>query len=357
MPISLQQRSNAFVQLGKICTLLSENSEWPGFDSGMTREEYNAFQVLIEKQVQYNGWFTSLNVRMALRSWGIAMEGEKIRQWSAPYFDDKNSEERSVKTIAVICAGNIPMVGFHDILSVLISGNRALIKLSSDDSSLIPSLLQLLIKLEPGFENTFRFADGKLTGFDAVIATGSTNTSRYFEYYFRSVPHIIRRGRTGIAILDGTESSEELGKIGHDLFDYFGLGCRNVTKIYVPENYRLDTFFEAIYPFHPIVNHNKYANNYDYNKAVWLLNNVPLLDNGFLLLKEDNAVYSPTGSLFYERYTDENALRTIVEKKKSELQCIIGRKNVPLGQSQYPELWDYADGVDTMSFLTTLHNR
>jgi len=259
-----------------------------------------------------------------------------------------------VPAIGIICAGNIPMVGFHDVLSVIISGHKALIKLSSDDNKLIPALLQLAEKFDPSLKGCYQIIPQKLEGFDAVIATGSTNTSRYFHYYFKDIPHIIRKGRTSVAVLTGNESTEELLGLGNDIFDYFGLGCRSISKIYIPENYKLDTFFEAIFPFNDVINHNKYANNYDYNKAVWLLNKEQLLDNGFVLLKEEQEIASPTASLFYQRYAERDKLNSLLAEKSENLQCIVGEGYIPFGQTQCPMLWDYADNIDTMKFLSSL---
>jgi hypothetical protein len=188
----------------------------------------------------------------------------------------------------------------------------------------------------------------------AVIATGSNNTSRYFEQYFGHLPHIIRKSRTSVAILSGNESDEELNALGRDIFDYFGLGCRNVSKVYLPEGYDMNRLFNALYPYHEIVNHHKYANNYDYNKAVWLLNAEKLLDNGFMLLKEDTSLASPTGSLYYEYYSNGDEVRSALAARADEIQCIVSRDNVAFGHSQQPALWEYADGVDTLAFLDNM---
>jgi hypothetical protein len=251
-------------------------------------------------------------------------------------------------------AGNIPMVGFHDLLCVLISGHKALLKLSKDDNLLLPAVLKLWMKIYPEGKDRVAFTDGVLKDFDAVIATGSTNTSRYFESYFSKYPHIIRKGRNSVAVLDGSESEEELTLLGKDIFDYFGMGCRNVTKLYLPADFDLNRFFQAIYGFADIVNHNKYANNYDYHKSLWLLNQDPILDNGFVLLKEDKKIASPIGALYYERYNDMNQVMQELAEKSEEIQCIVGKNQVPFGNSQCPMLHDYADGVDTMKFLQDL---
>lgn len=349
MDNNLQQRISAFVQLGKALQALSTSDTWPGFDCGLTESEFNDFKQVIHTNFHYNGWFTKDNVEMALRNWADALQEERLLKWIAPYTHHLASI--SSQRIAIICAGNIPMVGFHDILCTLLCGHFALIKPSSDDSRLIPGILFLLVKWHEPFAQQFEFAQGKLEKFDRVIATGSNNTSRYFHQYFADYPHIIRKSRTSVAVLTGQESKEEMKQLGHDVFAHFGLGCRNVTKIYVPIGYDLNHFFEGMYDFHPIVNHNKYANNYDYIKAVWMLNQEDLLENGFLILKQDDALKAPTGSLFYSYYNNESELKALLEEKKDEIQCIVGHGYTPFGQAQCPQLSDYADGINTLEFL------
>jgi hypothetical protein len=264
------------------------------------------------------------------------------------------------KKVGLILAGNIPLVGFHDVLCVLASGNHALIKSSTQDARLIKQVLKRLIAIEPAFENKFTFVE-KLDNFDAVIATGSNNTSRYFEYYFGKVPNIIRKNRNSVAVLNGDETAEQLHKLGHDIFDYFGLGCRNVSKVLVPNGYDFTPFFEAIEPYHNIIHHHKYHNNYDYNKSIYLVNRDHHLDNGFLILKEDKSFTSPLAVLFFEYYEDIVSVQTTLAQENKNIQCIVSdvaldvnNQVVTFGQSQHPALWDYADGIDTMDFLTKL---
>jgi len=349
MGMPLQQRIDAFVQLGRAMDALGHNSEWPGYTSSLTGEEFSVFTTGFSLAQARNGWFTPDAIRQAFAAWSGLLTPEVLGKWLTTY--DFNEGEDKELIVGIICAGNIPLVGLHDVLSVLITGNRALLKLSDSDDVLLPLVLHHLIRIEPAFASMVSFAEGRLHTFDAVIATGSTNTARYFHYYFSKYPHIIRKGRTSLAILNGSETTAELENLGHDIFDYFGLGCRSVSKIYIPQGYSLDHFFEGIYPFHEIIHHNKYANNYDYTKAIWLLNKENLLDNGFLLLKEDEQLASPTGSLFYSRYDDGDLLRADLEAKADVLQCVIGRGHIPFGQSQSPGLADYADGVDTIQFL------
>ena len=317
-------------------------------------------QQLTTSAPQQNSWFTAKNTAQAIHAIGVMLNQSDLEKWLAPYNQLKTENAKAPKTIGLVLAGNIPMVGFHDILCVLASGNKALIKLSSQDQKLIPYILNKLIDIEPLFKGRFEFTD-RLTGFDAVIATGSGNTSRYFEYYFKNVPHIIRKNRNSIAVLTGNETTAELKALGHDIFDYFGLGCRNISKVYVPENYDFRIFFEAIEEFQPISDHHKYNNNYDYNKSIFLVNRDKHLDNGFLLVKKDERIASPLAVLYYEEYTGFAQLQQGLEPLKEQVQCLVSHTNlnvdlakVGFGQSQQPKLWDYADRVDTLAFLSIL---
>lgn len=351
--MDINQRKAAFVHLGSFLSHFSSEKEWPGYVSGVNESEFLAFNEEIRSAVIYNGWFTTENVRKAIGEWSQLLSEKNLSEWIARY--PELLQEKAPKTVAVIMAGNIPMVGFHDLVSVLLSGNSALIKLSSDDNRLIPFILNFFIQnIEPGFSSRIRIADGKLNDFDAVIATGSDNSSRYFDYYFSKYPHIIRKNRTSVAILQGDETKEELIELGHDIFDYFGLGCRNVSKVYIPENFELNRLFEALYEFREIIHHKKYGNNYDYHKALYLLNKTDLLENGFMLLKEDREMHSPLGVLFYERYKNREEVELMLKTKNEELQCVVSRDLIPFGKSQSPQLWDYADHIDTIAFLTKI---
>jgi len=257
-------------------------------------------------------------------------------------------------------AGNIPMVGFNDLLCVLISGNKFVGKLSSDDKFLLPFIAKILIAANSKFSDYIEFTEGQLKNIDAVIATGSNNSSRYFDYYFGKYPNIIRKNRNSIAVLTGNESMNDLRLLGKDVFQYFGLGCRNVSKLFVPKGYKFHTFYESIFDYKNFNKNNKYGNNYEYNRTVYLMSNHPsLLDNNFLLLKEAPAYTSPIGVLFYEFYSDIHALNERLEKEKEQIQCIVSRspviKNkIDFGEAQCPGLADYADGIDTMRFLIGL---
>ena len=338
--LTSQQRIAAFAQLG--CILQKPD------------EQLNE---LINSAQQFNAWFTPQSTAMAFHAIAGMLNKKDLEHWIGTVPEPK-SEIRSVFSVGLILSGNIPMVCFHDILCVLASGNRALIKLSSQDQKLIPYVLDKLREIEPAFDQQITYIE-RLKDFDAVIATGSNNTSRYFDYYFSKVPHIIRKNRNSIAVLDGNESSDQLRALGHDIFDYFGLGCRNVSKLYVPKGYDFRNFFESIEDFKPVADHHKYNNNYDYNKSIFLVNQDKHLDNGFLLLKEDTRIASPLAVVYYEEYEDLKLLEQELTANESLIQCLISgtelhRSSLDFGQSQQPRLWDYADGVDTMRFLREL---
>ncbi|MFB6305940.1 MAG: acyl-CoA reductase [Flavobacteriales bacterium] len=341
--MNLRQRKEAFVQLGKVLKML-DDKKYPV-------EEAEKLEAAIKAANLENEWFQEDQVRSAIRSIVHVLEEGKLNKWIEKY-EDKFSEEKPFKNVLVIMAGNIPLVGFHDMLCVLICGHKLLSKLSSKDERILPSLCDLLIALEPSFKEKISFTEGQITEkIDAVIATGSNNTSRYFDYYFGQYPNIIRKNKNGVAILSGDETTEELYGLGDDIFRYFGLGCRNVSKLYVPEDYDLDIFFKGVYKYKNVIDNPKYYNNYNYQRAVHIIDRESIWDNGFVLLKEDERFASPTGMLYFERYKDEGALRRSLEKNKDRIQCIISKKDIPFGQAQEPKLWEYADDVDTMEFL------
>ncbi len=315
---------------------------------GCTEEEYNRIVKTVNQQVQYNGWFISDNVRMSLRALGEQLVIDKLNSWGGGQYSDTS------KKILVVMAGNIPLVGFHDFLTVLISGHSVACKLSSDDNKLLPELAGLLLQFVPELKQRIEFVAGKATGFEAVIATGSDNSATYFELYFGSYPHVFRKNRTSIAVLDGTESQEEMSRLGDDVFSYFGLGCRNVTHLMVPKGYDLNKFFSGIHAHSEVINNNKYGNNYDYNKAVYLMNQHQLLDNNFVLLRESDELFSPLSMIHYHYYVSEEEVARYLEDHAEEIQVVVGKKYTDFGQAQRPALDDYADGFDTLSWLNNL---
>ena len=324
-------------------------SLWPGFSCGVTEDEFLAVELAIERQVHHNGWFTEESVRTSLLNLGNWLSNEQLTNWTNKYSFTENP-----KVVAVIMAGNIPLVGFHDYICVLLSGNKVQCKLSSEDNKLMPLLTLYLLQFAPELKEFISFSDRNLSGFDAVIATGSNNSLVNFESYFSKYPHLFRHNRTSIAVLDGTETKEELKALGEDILNYFGRGCRNVTHLLIPENYDLNRFFEAIVDLGEIVNNKKYGNNYDYNKTIHLLNLESFLDNNFLLLKESDNLFSPLAMLYYHSYKSQEEITAYLEMHKDSIQCVVGHNYLLFGTAQCPSLSDYADNVDTMAWLNNL---
>lgn len=305
----------------------------------------------------YNPWFTENNINKSIRAIGDSLIPEKLEKWVNKYPQLKIKKER--RNIGVITAGNIPLVGFHDFISVLITGHKFIGKLSSKDNRLLNFIINFLIDYDSAFKELIYIEKNQLKSFDAIIATGSNNTSRYFDYYFGKYPNIIRKNRNSLAILNGSESTEDIQLLADDIFSYFGLGCRNVSKLLVPNNYCFDNFFNYIEHYREIYNHNKYANNFDYNKSIYLMNQIQHFDNGFVLLKEDQGLSSPISVVYFDYYENLNRVKDYLQLNKEQIQCIasnldISEDVVPLGKTQQPELWDYADNVDTVAFLSAI---
>ncbi|MCM5663360.1 acyl-CoA reductase [Galbibacter mesophilus] len=347
----IHNRIRAFVKLGDFLRQFpSEKSKIEASDE-IDSTFIDGFWHQIKLAEEHNSWFTKENVLFSIKNWAEALTESNLKKWLSGYLID----EVTPKKVAIIMAGNIPLVGFHDFLSTLIIGHDVLVKLSSNDKHLLPYLAKYLEVVEPSFKGKITFTEEKMTGFDAVIATGSDNTARYFEYYFGSKPNIIRKNRNSVAVLTGKESKEELEALGKDIFMYYGLGCRSVSKLFVPEGYNFDTFFEAIYSYGDIIHETKYANNYDYNKAVYLMSLFKILENGFLMLKEDEGYASPIATVFYEQYDSEEVLKNKLAEDSDKIQCVVANNfmenEVAFGRTQHPNLWDYADGVDTIKFL------
>ena len=350
----LEDKKHAFVQLGAFLKQFTQQPYQQNPSVLFNDLFFEPFVSLINQLHESNSWFKREQLEFAFKSWSDALTNDNLTKWLSAY----DLTEDKLKTIGLILAGNIPMVGFHDVLSVLISGNKALIKLSSNDELLIPVLLKYLSSVQPQFKDRYEITKDKLQNFDAVIATGSDNTARYFDYYFGKYPNIIRKNRNSVAVLNGSESKEDLIALGEDIFRYYGLGCRNVSKLFVPKDYNFDNFFEGMFAYKDIIDDDKYANNYDYNKAVFLMSNFNLLDNGFMTIKEDTSYTSPISSVFYEFYTDVNDVKDQLNADKDKIQCVVSNQitenSLPFGSTQKPELWDYADNVDTMKFLLSL---
>jgi hypothetical protein len=338
--MNLEERIKSFALLGEILRDAIESR------AGEFQAKLN---VIIENQVNINPWFTSDNVRSAIIEIARQLTNENLTKWIGPYPGLKMSYKPY--RIGVIMAGNIPLAGFHDFLSVLISGNIVVAKASSKDSELIVFISEMLTLINPEFSKSIVFTQSSLTDFDAIIATGSNNSSRYFEQYFGKYPNIIRKNRNSVAILEGNETSEELEGLGKDIFSYFGLGCRNVSKIYIPRGYDISGLANHWEKYSGIISHINYGNNYDFNKAVYIVNKEKFHDTGYLLLKEDKRLTSPVSVLNYEYFESQSALKEQLDLLCENIQCVVGKRSIPFGKAQSPYLWDYADGIDTVEFL------
>ncbi len=363
---SLNDRISAFAKAG---SLLSSYLE--GTLESTTNDEdswQDRVQQRLELAERKNSWFTEDTLHFALNQWSQALSVENLNNWTGKY----NLSDVSVKTVALITAGNLPLVGFHDVLSVIITGHHALIKNSSNDDVLTPLLLDIATFFLPELSQSYSYASGKLENYDAVIATGSNNTARYFEHYFGNKPNIIRKNRNSVAVLTGNETIEQMESLSDDVFLYFGLGCRSVSHLKVPRGYNFDLFFNGMFTKKELIKNEKYVNNYDYNKAVYLMSEFDLLDNEFLLIKEEHNSYSsPIASLGYSYYDQINEVATEFVENADQLQCVVAQGDaahklndalgdlsapqmVPFGKTQLPRLHDYADGIDTIQFLLTL---
>mgnify|MGYP000893963218 CR=1 FL=1 len=337
--ISAEQRINAFV----------------GFSEFIKAEENAAaLGEWAEAAYRKNNWFVPENVRYALNSIAdMTADKAALTRWVESY-----PSVRQPSKIGLVLAGNIPAVGFHDILCVLISGHQLLVKPSSDDYVLIRLILDKLCEIEPGFRDSVHFVE-RINEADAYIATGSDNTARYFEYYFAAKPHIIRKNRVSVAVLNGSESGEQLSRLCSDIFLYFGLGCRNVSKLFVPAGYDFSGLYDQAESYRNYAaNHHKYFNNYEYHKSILLVNREPHLDNGYLILRESDQLVSPLSVLYYKEYNGTDEVGALLQDNREKIQCVISdgklAGSVPFGESQKPGLTDYADGVDVMEFLSKL---
>ncbi len=346
--MSIQSRISAIYDLGQFFSFVAENEI--DKDSNLSKFKYleDEFNAKLKLAEIHNPWFTQDNLKFCLEQWGKILTKENLRNWISNYSTTENP-----KNVGIIMAGNIPLVGFHDLISVLLSGHHAIVKTSSKDDILMSFVMDYLKEFE-ALKNVIQKIE-RLQNHDAVIATGSNNTARYFEYYFKEIPNIIRKNRTSVAILKGNETVEDLRKLAEDIFRYFGLGCRNVTKIYLPKGFNTDLLFESFYEWKEVINHTKYANNYEYNRAIYLMGSETFLDNNFVMLKESDEFFSPIGVVNYEFYENLEDVRKELTQNEEKIQCIVGNDfEVNFGETQKPSLTDYADGVDVMKFLENL---
>ena len=316
----------------------------------------NKYSSIINNAIIYNNWFTKDTIKQSLLAIGYSLQKNKLQQWINNY---RIKTPNKIKNIGVIMAGNIPLVGFNDFICVLISGNNILAKLSSKDLYLYKIIKGILIDIDKTFENRITLTTDFIKNIDAIIATGSNNSSRYFEYYFSKYPHIIRKNRNSIGIISGNESTNDLQNLGIDIFSYFGLGCRNVSFILVPNNYNFKNMLNSLKKFESINTHTKYYNNYEYQKTIMAMNQIPFLDNENILLKESDNLSSPISVLHYKYYNSNNDIQDFIKNNTNNIQCIVSKTKFDfdtyeLGKAQIPELWDYADNIDTLDFLINI---
>ncbi len=341
--MNLDKRKRAFIELGeRISHIINYNSD----DCKVWSDRFMSAS-------EFNEWFTKEHIKFALSAISDNLSAENLDIWLKKYPDiDKVSK----KNIAVVAAGNIPLVGFHDLLCVLMAGHEITIKLSSKDDKLMKAVIDLLFEINSEFRNLVFFEKENLKNFDAIIATGSNNTAKYFEYYFGKYRNIIRKNRNSIAVLTGSESDEDLELLAEDIMLYFGLGCRNVSKLFLPKGFDIQRIFRTLFKYKHFIDHNKYANNYTYNKSIYLMNKVPFWENGFTILTENLSMSSPISVVYFEYYDDLDLIVDRIAADKDQIQCIVAKSgiianSVEFGQAQKPKLWDYADNIDTVEFL------
>ncbi len=347
--MELKRKVEILEELGNVFSYCVDSSNSSQFLNEEVQQIAEDLKSAISRAQHENGWFTEESVTKSMEAWARSLQAENIENWLRNYqFSDDS------KTVGLILAGNVPFVGLHDALCVLLSEHKLKAKLSSKDQLLMGTIINALKQIEPSWNDKIEL-NVPLKGIDLLIATGSDNSARYFDYYFKDVEKIIRKNRTSVAIVTKDDNSDSLAGLADDVFTHFGLGCRNVTKVFVPKDYNLDQLFGAFYKYRDVANLNKYANNYDYNKAVYLLNKIELIENGFLLLKEDEGLHSPVGVLFYEYYNNLEELSLKLNLYQDKIQCKVASIDqegfIPFGKAQQPELWDYSDGVDTLKFL------
>ncbi|HAI75017.1 MAG TPA: acyl-CoA reductase [Microscillaceae bacterium] len=339
--MSFTQVFNAFIQLGK-----------------HLKETNGADASLLQKVYAENPWFTHQNVELALQGIAHYLQEDTLHEIAKEYKLSENWA-KTPQRVGILAAGNIPGVGFHDLLCVLLSGHLAYVKLSSQDQTLMQYLIQTWSQYLPSPTDSPITLTGSMREVEALIATGSDNTAQHFAYYFKDKPCIIRSNRTSCAVLNGRETASELQALGKDIFQYFGMGCRSVSKLFVPQGYDFTPLLDELSSWQDLLNHTKYANNYHYQRAVLLVNQLPHWDNGIVLLREEQALASPTGVIHFELYKDMADLQAKISLQSSKIQCMVAQQawfpqSLPFGTAQMPNFLDFADGVDTLVFLQSL---
>lgn len=352
--MKLEERKNAFIKLG-ICLTAYLTKDKPTVDMLAGKGSFSQLSNAIEQAATINTWFTSNNIEQAITAVSSDMlKPTLLNSWLQLYPNIENN--KLVKSVGIVMAGNLPLVGFHDMLCVLICGYNAIIKPSSKDSVLIKAIALILCKIEPRFEKHIYFTDNQPTNIDCIIATGSNNTARYFESWYKNIPSIIRKNRNSVAVLTGDETDDELTLLGDDIFNYFGLGCRNVSSLFVPENYSFERLFHALKKYASIIKNKGYNDCYRYQKAIMTIDEADFFDTGFLLLKNSMSLSAPIALVNYQKYITLEFVNKLLTSWQHKIQCIVYQNNnipnsIKFGQTQHPQLYDYADGIDTLNFL------
>jgi hypothetical protein len=304
---------------------------------------------LLETAKIHNAWFTPDFSKRAFKGWSQALRSEAVEQWYDQALSNGYSEAKTAKQVGILCAGNLPMVGLHDMLTAYVLGHQVKIKLSSDDKILMLAVIDSLKGIDP---TAVIDPSDNLKGIEAIIATGNNNSLGYFKQYFGHLPHLFRSSRTSVAVLDGNETAEDMANLAEDVFLFFGRGCRSVTHLFIPEDYDVQRLFKSWFDWGHLAEHAKYGSNFDYHRALYMLNKEFFLENHFTLLRENPALKPPVAVIHASRYANLNAVKSLINEKADEIQTTVGKgMDCAFGQSQLPELWDYSDGVDTLSFL------
>ena len=343
--MSINDRISLLIKLGKQLKQVVQGQE--NLSAGQDK-----LKELITRVVNYNQWFTPENVHSAIQGIIQMLEEEELLDWTGRYMTRIQNKERSC-TVGLVMAGNLPMVGFHDFLSVYIVGDYAKIKMSSDDAQLLPVVFEIAAEINSEFKQSYELVEGFLKGMDKVIATGGNNTSRYFEHYFGSYPNVIRRSRTSVGVLSSDITTDDIALLAEELFCYYALGCRNVSKLFIHESIDMTGLMDELCKHDRVSSNNKYLNNLTFQKSVFLIDKIPFLDGGFFLMRENESVFSPISVLHYQRFQKEKEVLDFVHANQNDIQCVVGQGlgKVPFGEAQKPHLWDYADQVDTVEFL------
>lgn len=352
----IKQDIKAFSVLGDFLSQFSDNGIKKNELEQLNDQFYDFFLKIINTHIHYNGWFSKKNIQVAIENITSILTEKELNAWLNGY---EISKKESPKKVLVIMPSNLPLVEFHDFIAVLLSGHNFVGKCSEQNKRILPAISKVLMAIDSSFTDRISFIDRPNKDFDAVIATGSNNSARYFDYYFAHLPKIIRKNRTSIAVLDGNENLNDLKAMATDITQYYGRGCRSITKLYLPEGYNTDLIFESLFDKNNMVDNNKYANNYDYHRALFLMGQHKFLDNGFMILKEDKTIHTPVSVIHYEFYKDINTVQTELDQQKEDIQCIISNNKeitpIAFGYAQRPNWTDYADNIDSVDFLNNLH--